>query len=356
MMTPFYDDPNMLVRQAYTPIATNIESEPLEDPIKTKETKLLSQRTTPLSRDYTPAFVDYTPDTPHSNEESEPIEASDTRTASRSHSTSPLSPDHPLTHTSPTPTPSKAFYYRSTARLAVRTQSTLSPNISAKVTEAMDLSPSSFYKRYISSYETPSLPPSPVSSPPLPIQKRYQGTSKPILDTETKDNESEAEGAGLGSEDSKDEGPGSDGEEAASEEQQQQQQSFNIEINAPPVHAPVQPSASPEWSSGSLPISPASLTIPSHVASLVTTPAATIAVDWDKFIEVGAQLELHQSILYDHTQFLDALPPTLLEGWAVNEPEEHEQSLVHHAADQHEIQGLRERVAAFERRMSRFEK
>ncbi|GKB39274.1 hypothetical protein Tco_0884216, partial [Tanacetum coccineum] len=88
----------------------------------------------------------------------------------------------------------------------------------------------------------------------------------------------------------------------------------NIEFDAPPVRAPVHTPSSPEWSSGSLPISPASLTIPSLVASLVTTPVATIAIDEDKFIEVGAQLELHRSILQDHTQRLDALPPTLLEG------------------------------------------
>ncbi|GJZ20120.1 hypothetical protein Tco_0556710 [Tanacetum coccineum] len=55
--------------------------------------------------------------------------------------------------------------------------------------------------------------------------------------------------------------------------------------------------------------------VPSPVASLVTTPAATIAVGEDEFIEVGAQLELHGSILHDHTQCLDALPPTIFEGY-----------------------------------------
>ncbi|GJS04613.1 hypothetical protein Tco_0321121 [Tanacetum coccineum] len=56
------------------------------------------------------------------------------------------------------------------------------------------------------------------------------------------------------------------------------------------------------------------MTVPSPVASPVTTPAETIAVDEDEFIEVGAQLELHGSILHDHTQRLDALPPTLFKG------------------------------------------
>ncbi|GKG10831.1 hypothetical protein Tco_0342231, partial [Tanacetum coccineum] len=42
---------------------------------------------------------------------------------------------------------------------------------------------------------------------------------------------------------------------------------------------------------------------------------ATILVDEDQFLEVGAQLELHGSILYDHTQRLDAPPLTLFEGY-----------------------------------------
>ncbi|GKE65738.1 hypothetical protein Tco_1519899 [Tanacetum coccineum] len=110
VITPFHNDPYMLVRQAYTPVATYIESEPLEDPIKTKETQPLTPRTTPLSPDYTLASPYYTLDTPHSNEELEPIDAFETRTASPLDSTLPLSPVHPLTRTSPTPIPSRAFY------------------------------------------------------------------------------------------------------------------------------------------------------------------------------------------------------------------------------------------------------
>ncbi|GKF74173.1 hypothetical protein Tco_0220505, partial [Tanacetum coccineum] len=75
----------------------------------------------------------------------------------------------------------------------------------------------------------------------------------------------------------------------------------------PPAHVPIQTPPSPEWSSGSLPVSPLSPAFP--------TPAATIAVGEDEFFEVGAQLELHGSILHDHTQRLDALPPTLFEGY-----------------------------------------
>nr|GEW07651.1 hypothetical protein [Tanacetum cinerariifolium] len=63
----------------------------------------------------------------------------------------------------------------------------------------------------------------------------------------------------------------------------------NIPVDVPPDRVPVQTPPLPEWSSGSLPVSPSSLAIPTSVASLVTTPAATIAVD--------------------------ALPPTLFEGY-----------------------------------------
>ncbi|GKB20670.1 hypothetical protein Tco_0854593 [Tanacetum coccineum] len=50
---------------------------------------------------------------------------------------------------------------------------------------------------------------------------------------------------------------------------------------------------------------------PSPIASLVATPATTISINEDQFLEVGAQLELYGSILHDHTQCLDALPPIL---------------------------------------------
>ncbi|GJY97896.1 hypothetical protein Tco_0514806 [Tanacetum coccineum] len=215
------------------------------------------------------------------------MEASETRIVSPSYSTAPLYPNHPLTQTSPTLTPSRASYYRSTPRMAMRTQPTMSLGFSARVTEAMTLSPLSF-------------------------RKRYRGTSEPILDTETKGDESEAEGTGSESEESEDEGPDSESEDAASEDQRHalglaegpvpgtfkvgQSSRFvpdqwreddtpmlptrptwvdpkdgtvyiDIEFNAPPVRAPVQTLASPEWSSNSLPVSPASLIVPSPVTT-----------------------------------------------------------------------------------------
>ncbi|GJV21479.1 hypothetical protein Tco_1370499 [Tanacetum coccineum] len=175
--------------------------------------------------------------------------------------------------------------------------------------------------------ETPSPSSSPASSPTLPIRKRYRGTSKPILDTRTEDDELEAEGISSRSEESEDEGLGyvaarrralelaADPMPSRFEVDPKDGTVYiDIEFDAPPVRALVQTPTSPEWSSGSLPVSPATLNIPSPIASLVTTLAATIAVDEDEFIEVGAQLELYESVLHDHTQRLDAFPPIVLEG------------------------------------------
>ncbi|GJX13485.1 hypothetical protein Tco_0205243, partial [Tanacetum coccineum] len=128
---------------------------------------------------------------------------------------------------------------------------------------------------------------------------------------------SDDEGHGL-----EDEGLGSkkEEEEAAPEGQQQVvlvnpkdgKVYTNISTYVPP-DAPVQTSPSPDWSSSSLPGSPSSPVVPSPIASSMTTPSATISVDEDQFLEVGAQLELHGCILHDHIQRLDALPPTLFE-------------------------------------------
>ncbi|GKG14396.1 hypothetical protein Tco_0353996, partial [Tanacetum coccineum] len=63
-----------------------------------------------------------------------------------SDSTTPLSPDHPLTHVSPTPTPTRVSLHRKTARMAVHTQPTISPGMSARIAEATALSPFSFWE------------------------------------------------------------------------------------------------------------------------------------------------------------------------------------------------------------------
>ncbi|GJX67443.1 hypothetical protein Tco_0303170 [Tanacetum coccineum] len=347
VITPFHDDLYVLVRQAYTPIAMDTESKPFE------ETQPLSPRAAPLSPDYTSASLYYTSDTPHSDGESEPMEASETRTASPSDSTSPLSPDHPLTQTSPTPIPFRAFYYHRIARMV----------------------------RYIPSCETPtlsSLPP--VMLPTLPPQKRYRGTFELITDTNTK------------SEDLEDEGTDSKSEEAASEDQQPtisvkgttadeplglgygaarrralelaedtSRNTFKVRQSSKSVpeqadHTPRLP-ARPTW------VDPkdASLIVPSLVPSLVTTPAATIAVDEDEFLKLFRLRILEQGQERATITFSALWQPVLaLEAWARQSDAQREDMwqaryedhrlihdlLVQNTTTQRELQELRDRVTA----------
>ncbi|GJT09678.1 hypothetical protein Tco_0856720 [Tanacetum coccineum] len=203
---------------------------------------------------------------------------------------------------SPTPAPTRASFHRRTARMTVRAQPAMSYGLSARVTEAMTL---------------------------------YRGTSELILDIDSEgddfgdeDIKEDEEDKSLDTDDERerleDEGPGLEGREDEAVPEGEQQavpvadtimgeplglgygalrrrelaveedqvlSTFEVDpedsrvYNDIPTYVPpvahVQTPPSPEWSSGSLPISPSSL------------------------------LELHGSILHDHTQRLDALPPTL---------------------------------------------
>nr|GEY40439.1 hypothetical protein [Tanacetum cinerariifolium] len=206
--------------------------------------------------------------------------------------------------------------------------------MSARIVEEAALSSSLFCKRYRSSYETPS----PSSSLTLPIRKRYWGTSD--LVEYTKDESLDLDTKGEGSED---EGPCSNEEEAVLEGQKlavlvvdtmadeplglgyealrrheltlgegSMPSTFEIGQNSSSAPAQQRTPASPKWSFDSLPVLPSSPIVPNPVASPVTSPIAMIVVDEDEFLEVGAQLELHGSILHDHTHRLDALPPYCL--------------------------------------------
>ncbi|GJV00142.1 hypothetical protein Tco_1329412 [Tanacetum coccineum] len=84
-----------------------------------------------------------------SEPEEAPSEADETNSSHSSaslDSTAPLSPDHPLTHVSPTPTPTRALFHRRTARMTMHAQPVISPSHSTRVTEAIDLSNSAFRK------------------------------------------------------------------------------------------------------------------------------------------------------------------------------------------------------------------
>ncbi|GKD78779.1 hypothetical protein Tco_1341400, partial [Tanacetum coccineum] len=246
--TPLPDDPYVAVRHAHL-VDTDTEFGPVED---LRETEA-----------HTPAIVDTESEleeAPSEIEEFEASEPSDTRITSphssaSSDSTATLSPDHPLTQTLPTPTPTRVLFHRRTARMAVRTQSTLSLGMSARIAEAAALSSSLLY--------------------------------------ESSDSGTEREGSKEEGPVSEDEGPGSEEEEeeAAPEGQQQAgEMPSTFEVGQSSRSLPEHEGAertlsSPEWSSSSLPVSSSSPTVPTPVASPVTTPAATIAVDEDEFLE-----------------------------------------------------------------------
>ncbi|GJT20934.1 hypothetical protein Tco_0890871 [Tanacetum coccineum] len=317
---------------------------PFEDLIKTETPESPHTIASPTS------LPDSTPPACHAGE-SDDSNTSGARSTS-SDSTAPLSPDHPLTRTSPIPTPTRASFYHRTARMIVRAQPVMSPGHSVRVTEAMALLDLAFRKRYRSSYETPS------SSSPLafPVRKRYRGTSELILDTDSEEDEigeedtDEDEGHGLDDEGHglDDEGHGLDDEgrsvksdrfgygalrrrELAVEEDQVystfevgqgsgsvteperpervsalRQPTLTtwidpedgityIDVPAyPPPAPPAQTPPSPEWSFGSLPISPA----PSVAPSPISSPMISLTVP----SPIASP---------DHTQRLDAMLSTL---------------------------------------------
>nr|GEV62121.1 hypothetical protein [Tanacetum cinerariifolium] len=113
-----------------------------------------------------------TPKSPHTVapptcrvEESEGNGTSGARSTS-SDSIAPLSPDHPLAHT----THVLVLSLRRTARLAVRVPHVMSHGLS--------VSDSEFHKRFKSSYDS-------SPSPTFLVRKRYKGTSEIILDTDS---------------------------------------------------------------------------------------------------------------------------------------------------------------------------
>ncbi|GJW34131.1 hypothetical protein Tco_0054163 [Tanacetum coccineum] len=71
-----------------TATATDNEFEPFEDPLETKDPQPLSPRLAPPSPDYTPA-------TPHTDEELDPFETSETRITSPHSTTPPSDPTSP---------------------------------------------------------------------------------------------------------------------------------------------------------------------------------------------------------------------------------------------------------------------
>ncbi|GJS16064.1 hypothetical protein Tco_0410536 [Tanacetum coccineum] len=352
------DDFHLIVGHDYTPATVDTESEPEEAPSKIEEFQPLVSRA------------------PLIDEEFEVSKPSDTRITSShslasSDSTTLLLPDQPFTQTSPTPTPTRVLFHRRTARMATRTQPTLSLGMSAQIAKATALSPSSFRKRYISSYETPS----PSSSLTLPIRKRYQGTSKLVENTMDESSDSNAEREGSEDEGHADKplrlGCGAlrcheltlgEGSVPSTFEIGQSYRSMSEQqrVEETPTPRPRTP-PSLEWSSDSLPVSPSSLVVPTPIASPVTTPTATIAVDEDEFLEEQERATVTFGALWR--------PVLALEAWAGHVDarraemwhdryDDHKlihDMLVQHVAIERELQEMRGRVSTLKQERSRRE-
>ncbi|GKE00814.1 hypothetical protein Tco_1388797, partial [Tanacetum coccineum] len=94
-----------------------------------------------------------------------------------------------------------------------------------------------------------------------------------------------------------------------------------IDVPAYPPPAPhVQTPPSPEWSSGSLPISPTPSIVPSPISSpmiplTVPSPVATPATAKPEgfLTELGAQVEMQGGLIHDHAVRLEELSPALFE-------------------------------------------
>ncbi|GJZ68337.1 hypothetical protein Tco_0631577, partial [Tanacetum coccineum] len=321
---PSLDDPYLIVRQAHIPAAIDTESEPEEAPSETEELQPLAARTTPPSSDHTPTSPDPTLVSPLTDEDFEASEPSDTRITS-SHSTAPsdfttpLSPDYLLTQTAPTPMLSQSLYYCRTAHMVVRTQPAMSPGLSARVTEAMALSPSLFRKRHIPSYETPSSS-SLALSQTLLVQKRYRGTSKLVDDTKIEVEELE------------------------------QQQAALVEVTT--MDRPLglgYGAARRRALKLAEEIAPTSLTVPSPIASPVTTPAATIAVDEDEFLKVEGVLALEAWAGHTNAQRAAMWQAIYEDHRLVHD------LLVQNATIQRKFQEMRDRVTTLEEERGRRE-
>ncbi|GKC26224.1 hypothetical protein Tco_1033518 [Tanacetum coccineum] len=317
---PLPEDPYEAIRQAYLD-GTDTESEPFEDPVETE------------------------------------------------------TPESPLIVAPPTSLPESTSstlfpILRRTARMVVRVPLVMSPSLSTSTAEVAAMFEFVFCKRFRSSHES-----SPSLSPPdLPSRKRYRGTSELVEDDEEDDDEEDEEieeslDSDSVSEDAEDEGPTVEDEDPAAgdeglaagdegpgmgvesrglddeshglddeghsvesdglglgEEEEPVLEDLEdsmvyIDVPAYPPPAPhVQTPPSPEWTSGSLPISPSPSIVPSPISSpmiplTVPSPVATPATaETEGFLtELGAQVEMQGGLIRDHAVRLEELSPALFE-------------------------------------------
>ncbi|GJX46983.1 putative reverse transcriptase domain-containing protein, partial [Tanacetum coccineum] len=307
-------------------------------------------------------LLDSTPPTRHAEDSVD----SDTSSARRTSSdfTTPLLPNHPLTHASPTLVPILCR----TVRMTVHVPPVISPNLSANITEVAVMSDSAFRKRFRSSYES-----SPSFSPPdLPSWKRYRGTSELVEDEEEEEDDAEEEeeieessDSDSESKDAKDEGPTTKDEDPAAGDEgivtrdegsvaetaiceplglgygelrrreimlgegrmpsvlevDLEDDRVYIDVLTYPLPAPpTQTPPFPEWSSCSLSVSPTPYIVPSPISSpmiplTIPSPIASPATAETKgFLnELGARVEMQGGLIHDYTVRLRELSPALFE-------------------------------------------
>ncbi|GJR01792.1 putative reverse transcriptase domain-containing protein [Tanacetum coccineum] len=238
--------------------------------------------------------------------------------------------------------------------MVMRFPPAMSLGLSASIAEVATISDSAFGKMFKSSYES-----SPSSSlPDLPSRKRYQGKSELLEDEEEeKDNKEEDEeeedeevdeslDSDSESEDAEDKGPTIEDEDPAPGEEGDADVPEGQQWAAPIVETAVgeplglgyrvlrrqeialgecrMPSVfevdtlSPEWSSGSLLVSPEPSIVPSPISShmiplTVPLPVASPAMVESKgfLTELGARVKMQGGLIRDHTIRLGELLPAL---------------------------------------------
>ncbi|GKA42759.1 hypothetical protein Tco_0735419 [Tanacetum coccineum] len=271
VLTPSPDDPYMLVRQTYLPTALDTESEPFEDSLETEEPQSLSPTSAPPSPDYTTA-------TPHTNDELESFETFETRVTSSPSFTLPVDPTSPHL-------PRGHYLPRHHLPLHLHDHSTTdteSAELEDKDTDSKDEETTPEGRR-----QQAILAEDAAEDEPLGLGygvARRHALELPIRTT-------------LG-----------DLEEGTIHR--------DIECDLPSVRSPVRaspapvqtPPASPKWF-----LESSSVSLVIH--SLVASPAPAVALDEGALLDIGAQLELHASVLHIYSERLDALPPSHFEGY-----------------------------------------
>ncbi|GKD86896.1 hypothetical protein Tco_1358050, partial [Tanacetum coccineum] len=161
------------------------------------------------------------------------------------------------------------------------------------------------YEAIRSSYES-----SPSSSPlDLPTRKRYRGTFELVEDDEDMEESSDSDSV---SEDAEDEGPTIEDEDLTARDVglAARDEGPGMGVKSLGLGGDEDTLPSPEWSSGSLPISPTPSIVPSPISSpmiplTISSPIASPATaETEGFLtELGAQVQMQGGLIRDHTRY-----------------------------------------------------